>query len=86
MGQPFTPSVLEQTASSTDSKPAKTSCPLLVVEITLDNRAVFRLLLGPVVAQQLLVSVTITSPVKGLVSQVTLLATRGSLAMVVKRC
>lgn len=85
MVQPFTPSVLEPTVSPTDSKLAKTSCPLLVVETTLDNRAVFRLLLGLVVVQLLLDLVTTTSQAKGLVSLVTLLATKGSLAMVVEK-
>ena len=85
MVQPFTPSASEPTALPTDSKLAKTSCPLLVVEITLASRAAFRPLLGLAAVQLLLDLVTITPPVKELDSQVILLATRGSPAMVVKK-
>ena len=62
MVQPFTPSVSEPTASQTDSKLAKTSCPLLVVEITLVSRAAFRPLLGLAAVQQPLVFNTTPSP------------------------
>jgi len=84
MVRPFTLSVLEPTASSTDSNPAKTSCPPLAVGTTLGSRVVFRLLLGPAVEQQLPVLVTIRSPAAGLVTHPMSLVTKDSLAMVVK--
>ena len=62
MESPFMLSAQAPTVSSTDSNQVKTSCPVLVVEITLGNSAVFRLPLGLAVGQQPLVSVTIPSP------------------------
>lgn len=85
MVPPFTRSVLEQTASSTDSNPAKTSCPPLDVETTSDSRAVFRLLLGPEVVPQLPVLVTTRPPVAGLAIHPMSVVTKDSLAMVVKK-